>query len=681
MASLARLGLFGWLVGLTLRGAALAELLPIAALALATILARAGLETWRTRLADETSVVVQRELRAALYDRVAALGPAHFTAARTGDVTVALIDGVTQLETFFGRYVPQLAIAAATPALIFASAAWIDPLIALVLLLAAFGALTLPGLLHRAERSAASERSQEHRRYAADFLDALQGLATLKAFGQSRAQADRLAERGSALTRATMRVLAMSTATRGVTDAAIAIGTAAAFLIGASRVASGELSITALAILLLLGTEMFRPLRDLRELLHSGMLGQAAAIGIRAVLDARPTISEVAASATPTQPLAPRLAFERVTFAYPERSTPAHRGLDLAIEPGERVAIVGRSGSGKTSLLRLLLRFYDPQDGVVRLDGIDVRSLPLSVLRAQFAVVSQDCYLFHGTVADNLLLAKPDATPEELRAAAAAAHALEFIDRLPEGFDTIVGERGVRLSGGQRQRLAIARALLRAAPILILDEALSAVDAESEALVQQALDRLMVGRTTLIIAHRLSSIRGAQRILVMQDGRIVEQGSHEDLIARQRTYHALMAEQAADRIAPDSEAPAEAAEDRAPSIARTEAGPLAARRGWPAVLRDLGAMIAPFAGSFTTTLALGIARVVAFIGVGVLGALILRALVEQRPWSALGWALAITAPLAGVLHWLESWLAHDMAYRLLAEMRLALYRKLDALAP
>lgn len=682
-AGLARLALFGWLVGLALRGAPLAEMLAVAALAVCAIGLRGWLEVWRTRLADETSATVQHALRATLYDRVVTLGPAHFTAARTGDVTVALIDGVTQLETFFGRYVPQLLIAAATPLLIFLVAMWIDIAIAVVLLLAAIAALTLPGLLHRREHRAAIERSREHRRYAADFLDALQGLATLKAFGQSKAQADRLAERSWSLTRATMRVLATSTATRGVTDAAIAVGTAAAFVIGAGRVADGDMSITALAILLLLGTEMFRPLRDLRELLHGGMLGQAAAVGIRALLDAKPTIADRVDTVSPTGPLAPRLSLEHVTFAYPDRAAPAHRDLSIEIAAGERVAIVGRSGSGKTSILRLLLRFYDPQAGVIRLDGVDIRSLPLAVLRAQFALVSQDCYLFHGTVAENLRLAKPAATPDELRSAAADANALEFIDRLPEGMETIVGERGVRLSGGQRQRLAIARALLREAPILVLDEALSAVDAESEALVQQALDRLMRGRTTLIIAHRLSSIRGADRIVVMQDGHAIEQGSHEALLARHGAYHALMAEQAeqsADRLAPELDTPTVGAQPDA-MIARAEAVMPRQPRGWPAVLRDLSRTIAPLGGSFATTLALGIARVAAFIGVGVLGALILRALVEQRPYAPLAWALAIVAPLAGLLHWLESWLAHDMAYRLLAEMRLALYRKLDALAP
>ena len=233
-------------------------------------------------------------------------------------------------------------------------------------------------------------------------------------------------------------------------------------------------------------------------------------------------------------------------FSYPGGRRPAHDGLSLAVRAGERVGIVGPSGSGKSTVARLLLRFYDPDQGRVLVGGRDVRDLTLDQLRSLIAVVSQDTYLFHGTVEDNLRMGKPDATPAELAAAARAANAEEFIARLPQGYQTVVGERGVRLSGGQRQRIAIARALLRDAPILVLDEALSAVDAESEAVIQEALDRLMQGRTTLIFAHRLSSVIGADRIFALDDGRVAETGTHAELMARRGAYHRLMAAQAQD---------------------------------------------------------------------------------------------------------------------------------------
>src|SRR2546428_2816864 len=202
--------------------------------------------------------------------------------------------------------------------------------------------------------------------------------------------------------------------------------------------------------------------------------------------------------------------------------------------------MLGPSGSGKSTIARLLLRFHDPDRGRVTIGGRDLRELSLQQIRSRVALVSQDTYLFHGTVEDNLRMGKPDASTDELEAATGAANAEEFILRLPQGYDTVVGERGVRLSGGQRQRIAIARALLRDAPILVLDEALSSVDAESEALIQSALDRLMEGRTTLIFAHRLSSVIGADRIMVLDRGHVAESGTHAELMARQGPYRRLM---------------------------------------------------------------------------------------------------------------------------------------------
>ena len=323
--------------------------------------------------------------------------------------------------------------------------------------------------------------------------------------------------------------------------------------------------------------------------------------------------------------------------------------------------------------------------------GHDIRDLTLDQLRGLIAVVSQDTYLFHGTVEQNLRMGKPDATPAQLQAAARAANAEEFIVRLPQGYDTVVGERGVRLSGGQRQRIAIARALLRDAPILILDEALSAVDAESEAVIQEALDRLMEGRTTLIFAHRLSSVIGADRILVLEGGRVVESGSHAELMARGGAYHRLLAAQAQDGagraeplVALSSAAPPATGEDESAdpaSLEPTDAILRAQGMGWAQLIRVLLGMVAGYRARLLITFVLGVARVIALIGVGVLSALIVRAVKNGAPFGGLLIALALAAPLAGVLHWLESWLAHDMAYRLLADMRLDMFRKLDALAP
>jgi ATP-binding cassette, subfamily B, bacterial len=273
--------------------------------------------------------------------------------------------------------------------------------------------------------------------------------------------------------------------TRGITDCGVAFGAAAALSLAVWRVSHGLMSIQALLIVLMAGTEVFRPLRDLRMVLHQGILGQSAAVGINALFAAEPLVpARMADLPRSRRPLLPTIAFEDVYFAYPGGRGAAHDGLSFTVAAGEKIGIVGPSGSGKSSIARLLLRLFDPQRGTVGIGGQDLRTLDPEALRRMIAVVHQDTYLFYGTVEDNLRLGKPDADQEELEDAARDANAHEFIMALPQGYATMIGERGIMLSGGQRQRLAIARALLRDAPILILDEALSSVDAENEAVIQ-----------------------------------------------------------------------------------------------------------------------------------------------------------------------------------------------------
>jgi ATP-binding cassette subfamily C protein CydCD len=656
---------------------------PLAA-AIAAVLLRGWLEHARVAQAHRSAAVVQTRLRAALFDRIAALGPAWFAGERTGGVMLSMVDGVEQLQTFFGQYLPQLAIAACAPLAIFAFIACWDVPVALVLLLAALFTLVLPSAVHSWDRRASIARSRAFKAFGAEFLDAVQGLPTLQAFGQSHAYGQKLATKARALYQSTFWVLALSVLTRGVTDLGMALGAALALILGAHRVTAGSMSLEALLVVLMAGTEIFRPLRDLRSVLHQGMIGQSAASGILALLEAQPAVAPGGAPLALATP--PGIEFDAVRFAYPGGRQPAHDGLSFSIRPGECVGIVGPSGAGKSSVLRLLLRQYDPQSGTIRIGGQDLRGIDPASIAAGVAIVAQDSTLFHGTVAENLRLGRPGASPAELEAACRAANAHDFIQALPGGYDAVIGERGTRLSGGQRQRIAIARALLRDAPILILDEALSAVDAENEAVIQQALDRLMQGRTTLILAHRLSSVIGADRILVLDQGRVVETGTHAELMRLRGAYLRLMGGQAADRSPDDTlpdrlDAPTAAEHDSPTGPEREDLAAEAARIGWRETLGSLLRYIVPWRGKLALTVLLGIFRVTAFIGIGVLGALLIAAVRAHGPVANLSIALLVAAPLAGLLHWLESWLAHDMAYRLLAEMRIALFDRLDALGP
>jgi len=663
-----------------------------AALGALMVLLRAALDHLRTRSANRCAAQIQQTLRGGLYDRIVALGPAWFANQRTGGVMLSVVDGVEQLQTFFGRYLPQVAISLIAPLAIFAVIAFWDVPTAAVLLAAALFSLFGPAAVHALDRRASRARAGALNEFGEEFLDAVQGLPTLKAFGQGKSFGKRLAERARRLSDHTFWVLSISVLTRGISDLGVALGAALAIALGATRVMQGDMSLEALLIVLMAGTEIFRPLRDLRAVLHQGMLGQSAAASIHALNDARRVDAASAASdAAGLRPadLAPTIEFDDVVFSYqPER--PAHRGLSFAIAAGERVGVVGPSGAGKSTIVRLLLREATPQAGSVRVGGHDVRTLAADALLSRIALVSQDITLFHGTIDDNIRLGRPDASREQVRAAARSANIDDFIMALPDGYDTRLGERGLQLSGGQRQRVAIARALLRDAPILILDEALSSVDSENEALIQQALDRLMVGRTTLILAHRLASVINADRTLVLDQGRVAESGTHAELMRARGLYHQLMREQAEGRQAPAAATPAATAVGRDGTAATpaAAAGPApraldedAAHVGWRAVVGTLLSVVRPWRGTLAATIVLGVARVAAFIGVGALSALVVAALREGAPTGWLIGALLVVAPLAALFHWLESWLAHAMAYRLLADMRINLYDKLEQLAP
>ena len=688
---IARLAITGVVIARLFQGEDFAAVVPALVLVGALILLRGAFQYVRDAVGYRTATQTKILLRRRLYQHSLALGPGHFDQRRTGDVLTSIVDGVESLEVFFGQYLPQFIVAATAPVLIFVFMSILDVRIGLVFVVFALVTLFLPAVVQKLNRRRNQARRKAYGDLGADFLDSVQGLATLKAFGQAKRRGELLAVRARALFRTTMKVLAADGLSGAATVLGISAGASVALVWGGIRVNDGLMELQTLLIILMLGGEVFRPLRELVALYHQGMASMAAAEGVFALLDEPVDVREPEKPADASDgEIAPEVRFEGVDFAYEGGRRPALENVSFTLNAGEVLGVVGPSGAGKSTLVWLLLRFYDPQSGRVTLGGHDVQDLSLDTLRRQFSVVTQDTYVFQGTVADNLRLGKPDATQAEMEEAARAANAHEYISELPDGYDTWIGERGIRLSGGERQRLAIARALLKSAPILLLDEALSSVDSENEAAIQEALERLMAGRTTLIIAHRLSSVVSADRILVLDRGRLVETGGHAELAAAGGSYSKLMASQ---QSAPEAdllaetlptarvEAPARGGLVRMPEADVAVEEPRVRHVSSLEIWRRLFDLVRRWRAELALSLTLGLLYHASTIALGATSALLVVAVFEDADYVPYLLALAVLAPLSALTRWGESWASHDLAFRLLAEMRIDMYEALEPLAP
>jgi ATP-binding cassette subfamily B protein len=488
------------------------------------------------------SQALQHDLRLDAYGHMQDLDMAWFEDASTGTLVAILNDDVNQLERFLDGGANALIQVATSIIAVGAVFFYISPQIALmaftpvpVIVLGAFW------FQRRAQPLYATVREKVGL-LSARLANNIAGIATIKSFTREKYELEQLEQESIAYVAANRGAIRISSAFIPVIRMAILVGFVATLIYGGKLTLAGELNAGAYSVLVFLTQRLLWPLTRLAETVD---LFERAMASTRRILNliAVPIRTRSGSTALPIETVRGELSFENLDFAYSNGAEVLH-DINMHIAPGETIAVVGQTGSGKSTLMKLLLRFYSPTGGSIKLDGIDLTELDIPDLRAAFGLVSQDVFLFHGSVADNIAYGRPGAQPSDIDAAARAAEAHDFIQQLPQGYDTIVGERGQKLSGGQRQRVSIARAVLKDPPVLILDEATSAVDNETEAAIQRSMQVITQGRTTLVVAHRLSTIVNADRIYVLDQGRVTEQGSHTELIAKDGLYAALWKVQA-----------------------------------------------------------------------------------------------------------------------------------------
>jgi ATP-binding cassette subfamily B protein len=483
------------------------------------------------------SQLIEHDLRLDAYEHLQSLELAYFEDRSTGGLMSILSDDINQLERFLDVGANDIIQVTTTSIVIGTAFAILAPSVAWMTI------LPIPFILWGSvafQRRLAPRYAEVREKVSlinGQLANNLTGITTIKSFTAEEYEIGRIERESQAYRQSNRRAIALSAAFIPLIRMIILFGFSGILLYGGMDVVAGRMAVGTYSVLVFLTQRLLWPLTRLGETLDQYQRAMASTTRVMNLLDT-PIEMHPGDISLPVEQVRGELVLKNVTFTYRDRH-PVIQNLSLQIPAGKTIAIVGSTGSGKSTLVKLLLRLYEVQSGTITLDGIELQKLQLRDLRRAIGLVSQDVFLFHGTVRENIAYGTFDATPAEVIAAAEIAEAHDFISKLPQGYDTLVGERGQKLSGGQQQRIAIARAILKNPPVLILDEATSAVDNETEAAIQRSLEKITANRTTIAIAHRLSTVRNADCIYVMEYGKLIEQGRHEELLEHQGIYSSL----------------------------------------------------------------------------------------------------------------------------------------------